>query len=654
MKTTAPLSLLFIVVAIAQTVASAREDVLEDTLPLVLTPARLPQRLDESSSTITVIDRTMIEASGARRLVDVLQLVPGFSVGTKHNHLPTVGYQGLDDEFARRMLVLVDGQRIFQHSRGVVEWNNFPIPLEDIARIEVVRGPDAATYGSNAFEAVINIQTLSPAESRGLYLRGAAGSDGIADGFLRVGSQIGAVDYSLSLASKGDHGYDAVHDSRRNNSLTWLSEIPVAAMGALMLRAGYAWSDYDVEEKQFPFGWQQRHFPVTENFQSLQWRQSVTGDDELVFNLARSHFRYDDKGTLSGEPVPGIALQVRFDIEEERYESDLYYTRDFSKRLRTVAGAGCYYERVKAPYFFNTQSTASNTVYRLFGHGEYRPHARWVVNAGTMLEYSQLSGNWLFLPRASLHVHLDDQQTLRLIYATGSRQPTLYENQGRAVMQGVNVPLTVYRVYATGVEQGGLNAEINRSLELGYFWHPSRHLGFDVRIYQEKLSDLIIAHYRVDPERLTVLPGNQLLDFGNEKTLTVRGLEAQLDWQTRFGTRLFAGYALTDIEAGNTRFDSGYAESAPQHTVSLLGSQQLPNGWEVSLNYHYQSGMTWYLDAPIDAYHQLDARLAKTFSLGNRRAVAEIVGTNLLGSVNDYLPTRAWDSGVFFRLALEY
>jgi iron complex outermembrane receptor protein len=136
---------------------------LDTNVPLVVTPSRLPQRLDESPSTVTVIDRALIEASGARRLVDVLQLVPGFYVGYKYNNQPTAAYHGLSDEAARRLLLLVNGQRIFQFARGVVDWNNLPIPLEDVERIEVVRGPDAATYGSNAFAAVINIQTRSAA-----------------------------------------------------------------------------------------------------------------------------------------------------------------------------------------------------------------------------------------------------------------------------------------------------------------------------------------------------------------------------------------------------------------------------------------------------------------------------------------------------------
>jgi outer membrane receptor protein involved in Fe transport len=64
-------------------------------VPIVLTPSRLPQRLDESPSTVTVIDRALIEASGARRLAEVFRLVPGFQVGYKYNNQPTVAYHGL-------------------------------------------------------------------------------------------------------------------------------------------------------------------------------------------------------------------------------------------------------------------------------------------------------------------------------------------------------------------------------------------------------------------------------------------------------------------------------------------------------------------------------------------------------------------------------
>ena len=145
------------------------DDAEGDNASWVLTPARLPQRLDEAPNAMTVIDRAMIEASGARRLEEVLRLVPGFQVGHKYNNQPTAAYHGLSDEFARRVLVLVNGQRIFQYSWGGVDWNNLPIPLKDIERIEVIRGPSAAAYGSNALTAVINLQTGSAAEYAGWY-----------------------------------------------------------------------------------------------------------------------------------------------------------------------------------------------------------------------------------------------------------------------------------------------------------------------------------------------------------------------------------------------------------------------------------------------------------------------------------------------------
>ena len=613
----------------------------------VITPARLPQRLDESPSTVTVIDRAMIEASGARRLVDVLRLVPGFQVGYKNNSLPTATYHGLSDEYARRMLLLLNGQRIFQYSRGVVEWNNLPIPLENIERIEVVRGPAAAAYGSNALQAVINIQTGSAAEYPGLSTRVAGGSEGIADGFVRYGGRVGAMDYTLSVSSVGDHGYPGVYDSRRNTSLSFLGEVPFAAAGEWKLQAGFARGEYGIQDPEPTFPAPARDFPVTDSFQSLQWRQPGAANDEWTLTLSHNVFHYDDRGFLSENLLPGITLRFDYEIEEERYEADVQYVRRFSDRWRAVTGFGYYYEAVYSPRYFDTDATLDNAVSWGFGHGEYRLDPHWVFNAGAMVEHSSLSAAWLFLPRLSIHYHLDDRQTLRLAYSTGSRQPTLYENDGRAVVRGANVPLTIYGVIASG----GLDPEINRSLEVGYHWQAARNQ-FDVRLFQERYSDYIGTYYRRTPDVPTLLPG-LVLDFANDDPIAVRGLEAQWDWRNPSGARLFASYALTTIDAAGTRFDAGYEDSAPRHGLGLLVSQAFGNGWQASLNYDYQSGVRWYRDQPIDGYHQLGARLAKRFKLGSTPVTAEVIGANLLGPISDYLPDRSWDRSLFFRFAID-
>jgi hypothetical protein len=131
-------------------------------------------------------------------------------------------------------------------------------------------------------------------------------------------------------------------------------------------------------------------------------------------------------------------------------------------------------------------------------------------------------------------------------------------------------------------------------------------------------------------------------------------LERSVYWQNQSGSQVYASYGLTDIDADGTRYDNGYGDSAPRHTFALLASQNFGEGWQASLNYDYQSGMSWYFDDPIDAYHKLDVRIAKAFRLGESRAVAELIGTNLLGSVNDYLPSQAWDPGAMLRFTLVY
>lgn len=632
-----------------------RDAAAEDAPPRVLTPARLPQRLDEAPNSMTVIDREMIAASGARRLEEVLRLVPGFQVGHKYNNQPTVAYHGLSDEFARRVLLLVNGQRIFQYSGGAVDWNNLPIPLPDIERIEVIRGPSAASYGSNALAAVINIQTGSAAEYAGLTSQAAGGSNRIADGFWRGGGQVGPLNYALSLASTGDGGYPGIHDDRRNHLLLLQAELPVGANGELQLLAGYAQGDYQAQNVNPAYpGTFAREFTDTNRFQSVQWRQSLNADDELQMTLSRNTVHHGDPGFTSAAVIPGVTLKVDFQFEAVRDELELQYSRRFSDHWRTVAGVGYYRDAFRSPYYLDTEATVATHVAQLFGHAEYRPWDPVVVNLGAMLERAPLSAEWLLLPRLSVHYHLDDRQTLRAIYATGSRQPTIYENQGRAVVRGVNVPLTRYRVYATGSAHGGLAPELNRALELGYGWQPARSFTVDVRLFQERISDFIGAFSRPETGHRTVLPGNQVLDFSNENAMTLRGLEAQLTWRNQRGARVFAGYAWIDADAAGTRFEGDYAQSVPHHAASLLFSQDLADGWQASLAYTYQSAMRWYREAPIAAYHPGTVRLAKRFHWGQTDAVAELIGGNLGESGSDYLPDRAWERGLFVRVAVDY
>ena len=136
--------------------------------PLILTASRLSKPLLESPASVSVITRQTIESSGVRELADLFRLVPGFVVGYHSGHAPVVTYHGLGQEFGRQIQVLIDGRSVFIPSFGGVPWSNLPLLIEDIERIEVIRGPNAVTYGANAFLATVNIITRHAAEDRGL------------------------------------------------------------------------------------------------------------------------------------------------------------------------------------------------------------------------------------------------------------------------------------------------------------------------------------------------------------------------------------------------------------------------------------------------------------------------------------------------------
>lgn len=620
----------------------------------VLTPSRLPQRLDESPSSVTVIDRALIAASGARRLEEVLRLIPGFQVGYKYNNQPTVAYHGLSDEFARRVLVLINGQRIFQYSGGGVDWNNLPVPLQDIERIEVIRGPNAAAYGSNALTAVINIQTGSAAEYAGLSAQAGGGTNRTSDGFFRWGGQVGRFDYAFSIARQGEGGYPHVYDDRRNTLAFFQGDLSLGRYGELQIMAGHARGDYQAQNVNSAYpGTFERDFTDTNGFESLQWRYAFTPDDELLFSLAHDRVHHGDPGFSSAAVIPGVVLNIDFQFEEEREEVQLQYARNFSDRWRAVTGLGFYRDAYRSLYYLNTDAEAVTDVTQIFGHGEYRPWENLVFNLGAMIERAPLSDEWLFLPRASAHWHLDPHHTLRLIYSTGSRQPSVYENQGQAIIQGLNVPLTLFRVYATGIERGGLSPERSRSLELGYFWQPAPAVNLDLRAFEERIDDYIVAYDRPETHYPTVLAGNEVVDFRNEGPITTRGFEVQFNWKNERGTRLFGGYAWLKANTDSLLLKD-YAQSVPRHGASLLLDQTFEGGWEASLAYKYQGAMHWYREAPLSSYNSLTGRVAKRLHWGKTAALVELIGGHLAGSVSDYRPEREWDRGLYVRFSIDH
>ena len=217
----------------------SEEDFLGE-MPVVLSATRMAQPLSETPAATTIIDRQMIEASGARSIVDVFRLVPGLLVGYQSGNRPVVTTHGFGDVYARRMQVLIDGRSVYVPAYGGVPWADLPLVLEDVERIEVVRGPNAASYGANSFLGIISITTHKPSDAQGSQVKLSAGTQSIRGAVVRTGDHVGKLDYHLSVGQQQDSGFRARNDGQKHQFLITSLSYPLGGSEAADLQFGYS------------------------------------------------------------------------------------------------------------------------------------------------------------------------------------------------------------------------------------------------------------------------------------------------------------------------------------------------------------------------------------------------------------------------------
>lgn len=160
-------------------------------IPIVLSASRLSQPVSDAPNAMTVIDREMIEASGFRSLPDLFRLVPGMFVGSYNGYTPIVAYHGTFDQYSRRMQVLVDGRSVYLPPFSYVNWEDIPLHIADIERIEVIRGTAAASHGANSSQGVINIITRDASAVHGASVSVLKGNGGISEIATHLGNDPG-------------------------------------------------------------------------------------------------------------------------------------------------------------------------------------------------------------------------------------------------------------------------------------------------------------------------------------------------------------------------------------------------------------------------------------------------------------------------------
>lgn len=600
--------------------------------PVVLSISRLAQPVSRAPAAVTVITREMIEASGARQLPDLFRLVPGFQVSWVSGNVQTVTYQGLASIYSRRLQVLVDGRSVYNPAYGQVQWRGIPVALDDIDRIEVVRGPNAAKDGVNAIVASIHIYTRPASADPGWTVGGALGSSEIRDGLLRHVGQRGDWQWRVTLNSRRDDWLENQRDDARDHLLDTRAEWRPNTRDEVTVQIGGALGEWDNSSVNFPFSDQQTT-DFSSGYAQAGWRRTLSADREWSLLLSHTKTRADENFPLF------------FGVDNLNY----WFSRsalEFSSQARPLESVRTVWTveaRLDRAWSANLAGpdTHDGELYRLSGNAEWSPAEEWVWHAGAMLEKNYYAGTRLS-PRLAVNWLPRPGHSLRLGASRSYRSPTFLEQESDfKLVQGTTL---IDQLLLSPFE---LKPERMDSAELGYLLAGRHGLNLDVRLFHNNLQNYIDATspFPVPDE----LAGNGAdFTFGNLPEARQDGAEYQLRWQPAATTwlTLSQSWVRTRSELPELR------ESTPSHTLSLLANHDFPS-FTISVGYYRVSDMDWIGTEPgTPGYDRLDLRLARAFRTATLRGEWALVGQSVLGDYADYSTDRMFEPRAYVYLKL--
>lgn len=612
----------------ARTAAADEEQFLAD-LPIVLTPSRLPQPQNEAPAAVTVIDRELIRATGYRDIPRLLRLVPGMQVGQERGNGNWVTYHGMGNDFPSWMQVLIDGRSVYSPGNfDGVDWAALPITVDEIERIEVVRGTNSVAYGANAFLGVINIITRDSADSPGKKMAASAGTAGIRDLNVELSEATAAGGLRLNAGIKHDNGFSDLHDARRFSVVSLRGDKRLGDHDEIMFRLAAGGGQRELGYADSTFGNNaERSSDSLNATMHLQWRHSTTPDEEWLLHYYRNQDRTDEKWFATG---PGnIKVPLNRDRSSVRDNLELQHRLSLSTTLRAVWGLEARRDEVDSPFLYFTSPRQQSTMMRAFGQMEWWFKPDWSINANALVEKFD-SDPLRVSPRLFTNWKVSPADTLRLGYARAWRQPTLFERYGdvRATYQG-SLLVQPY------LPNSDLQAPRIDSVEIGYLSQiPTWQTRLDLRLFMERINNYIIrvSHPEYTAPLLSAtLPSARYENLSTPVTL--HGLEYQLESRPASGTRLLFSHSLI-----KRRSDAPLVTqlTAP-YTASLSWLQDWGGNWTSTLSALRMGPLAGgtgfvptnqYVSRP---YTTLDARLARSMTVGGTPLTVALTATNLGG-----------------------
>lgn len=617
-----PMALLCLMVGAA--VAATPADLsLEDLLKAdVVTASRKSQALQGVPAAVFVISREDIERAGAASLPEALRLAPGIQVARLSADRWAVSARGFNGRFANKLLVLMDGRSIYSPLFSGVMWELEGTLMEDIERIEVIRGPGAALWGANAVNGVINIITRKARDTTDTLLTLGAGSQARGSIGLRQGWALAGGHVRLWARSEAQRGLD---DARGGSG----------PGGAHTTRLGFR-GDWTLASGQGLT----LSGSATDNRSGDRWAEaslaSATGA-RLVDRLQRTRAahvlaRWSLLGGDGSETIVQSYLerhQISADtvVHQQRstFDLDVQHRPRLDGAHDLVLGGSLRHsvDQIQANGILVISPERRRfTLTSVFINDEISllPE-RLRATLGLRLEHNSFTG-FEPQPQARLAWTPNRSQTLWAAASRAVRTPSRAEPDAQvdlSVMPGqAGMPPLLLRNLPPANHR--LDSETVQALEAGYRHQFDGNLSLDLALFQNRYRHVLGASLGAAGFELQPVPhAVQTISPTNLLAGTTAGLELALDWRPQRQWRLQAGYSHLRSALAATVADpvaQGAAASrngsAPRHQLALRASLTPAPKHDLDLALRHVGALVGdgQAAARIDAYTTLDLRWA--------------------------------------------
>jgi iron complex outermembrane receptor protein len=584
------------------------------------------QSLRSAAAAVTVVTSEEIRRSGATTVPDALRFVPGLNVAQQNASDWAVSARGFSSVNSEKLLVLSDTRSIYTPLFSGVMWDVQDYLLADIDRIEVIRGPGATLWGSNAVNGVINITTKKAQDTQGLLVETAAGTEDKLDTAVRYG---GTAENGASYRVFGKY---IEYDDTLNENAASKDDWRLAHVGGRSDWDATSADSFTVQGDIYrgTFG---QHSPST----SIIGRQGPVGglDDEVSGGnvLARWQHRLDAD--------TNFVLRAYYDKthrNDPSYRDDLdTYDLDFQyqwnwTRQQWLWGVNYHLtdDRNEGKGVFNLDPDSSrDQVIGSFIQDQIALRDNLHFTVGTKYEHNDFSGDeWQ--PSGRLAWDFTDRQTLWTAVSRAVRVPTRLERDIAIYASDPTVnPVAILK----GNSQ--FDSEVVIAYEAGYRWQARDNLAIDAAVFHNRymgLASLEPGTPYVDPvSGFTVIP----IVNENKTDGTTQGIETQINFSPLPTWRLVTNYSYLDMRLDPHGMDLNrgafLAGSTPRHQFGLRSLCDLPADFQFDVQFRYVSAIRHIPEIVngdgIGDYAEMDMRIAKQLT---KQLELSLVGQNLL------------------------